>query len=124
MNNYSSIDFNVIEDPDKYFESLGHLHDARVERVDWLPESQELILFVDDLNSSLLDLPEYKGLAPAMLRFCGVDSVNLKFPKCESHLNVYGFQTSMSSSGLEIIIKFWPSGQCDLQCSSVGVKEL
>ncbi len=116
-------EFQIIEDPEKYFKSLGGLHDARVERIDWLPEEQKLMLFIDDLNSNFLDLPEYKGLAPATFMLHGVESVNLKFAKCESHLNIDEFTSIKPSSRLEVLIKFWPSGQCDLQCSSVSVRK-
>lgn len=124
MSEYKNKEFRVIEDPENYFKNLGALHDARVERIFWLPEKKELLLFIDDLNSGFLDLPEYKGFAPAILMFNGVESVDFKFAKCETHLNIFEFKTLMSTSRLEVIIKFWPSGQCDLQCSSVGVKDL
>lgn len=124
MNNYNNKDFHIVGEPEKYFAGLGDLHDARVERIDWLPEKQRLLLFLDDLNSNFLDLPEYKGLAPAILMLDGVESVNFKFAKCEKHLNIHEFKAVILSSRLDIIIKFWPSGQCDLQCSSVGIKEL
>ena len=123
MAKHKGKELQAIEDPEKYFNSLGGLHDARVERIDWLPGEQKFILFIDDLNSNFLDLPEYEGLAPVQLLLNGVESVNFKFAKCESYLNIYEFTIHKSSSRLEVNIKFWPSGQCDLQCSSIGIKK-
>lgn len=66
----------LIDDPKKFTDELGNLHDARIETMDYSADGQTLVLGISDLNAvyrngSPTDTPE-PDERPATLLFSGV----------------------------------------------------
>jgi len=63
---------HAVNDPKKFFEELGGLHDSRIEEVAFSSDDLRLQLKISDLNSNFRGLPEYNGERPCLLIFRGV----------------------------------------------------
>ena len=61
-----------IGDPIEFVARLGGLHDVEVERVEFDPLDQTLVLVVSDINANFAGLPDYKGSSACRLIFGGV----------------------------------------------------
>ena len=60
-----------------FLAGLGHLHDARITELRYSPNENELTLYLDDLYSNFIGLPEYPGETPACLAASGILALNV-----------------------------------------------
>lgn len=115
----------TIENPQKFFDELGNLHDARIKHFLWFPEEKRLAVSVDDINSNFAGLPEYQGCQPQTILLEGVREIDLRLEADEDHLNIYEF-TVIEKSGdpyLLAEIKCWPGGNIKVRCSSLHLED-
>jgi hypothetical protein len=79
----------ILGQPNRIFEALGDLHDARIESLRLSPGA--LVIAVDDLYSAYLDLPEYRGPLPASIEFGGLSALSIDAPAVR-HLTVFAVE--------------------------------
>ena len=108
--------------PAKFFTDLGGLHDAKVLAIDWDNVAASLSLAVDDINSNFKGLPEYRGRAPATVRFSGVTGLGLHFDAPnDGPLRVYEIECTESGSDLSLAVMLAPGGKLVFSCRSVDL---
>ncbi len=112
----------ILDDPRKFFKDLGGLHDARIEHLRWDPNHRQVTILVDDINSNFLDLPEYKGLAPATLTLSKVIGFILNVDRPDATLNIYELEVCPESAHLAAQFKIRPSGKIKIACASIGIE--
>jgi len=113
-----------IDDPHKFLYDLGGLHDARIERVLWLPENKCLEISVDDINSNFEGLPEYKGCQPSTISLEEVVEINFNITNVEDHINIDEFVVeAFNDTMLLAKLKCWPSGSIKVKFLSLQLSD-
>ncbi len=113
-----------INSPKAYFNDLGGLHDARIEKFSWRKQKKQFLLMVDDLNSCFFELPEYQGLRPAELIFSGVHSLRHEFQISSESFSIFGIEIIDSNEDIHVQIKCSPGGLIEMVCTSIEVRNL
>jgi hypothetical protein len=111
-----------IDNPVPYFESLGGLHDARVEEFGWLKNSPRISICIDDVNSNSLNLPGHV-LLPGKIVFEKVQNLDANLHIDGSSLSIYDLIAETKEGHLSISISFSPFGKMSFVCADVIVHE-
>lgn len=114
---------NTIREPKIFFGELGGLHDAVITAFSWNKEDRILRIGIDDLNSSFLDLPEYKGLRPVEIVFTGVQNLDCDIQIKGSNSNIYDFLIEEETCH-SINITCSPGGHFKCQCESIELRDI
>jgi hypothetical protein len=115
----------IIDKPRDFFEKLGNLHDARIERLKWLPKQQLLYISIDDLNSNFFGSTEYVGAQSGEILLSAVKKFYMDIEQTEEHLNIYDFAVKQSKDiFLEVEIKCSPGGSLKISCASISWEKL
>jgi len=109
----------VLNNPHEFFSELGDLHDARIERVQWLLHERRLTISIDDLYSNFLDLPEYKGLTPATIILNDVEDIEVNIGPVDDRINIFEFNAKVVDSSINVNVTCWPGGRIDIKCGSI-----
>ena len=89
----------MIEHPDQALHALGHLHDARIQRVELNFASRRLHLVLDDIDSNFEGLPGYTGARPGTLRFADACLQSAALRTCEEPLWISQLAVSAEDAG-------------------------
>ena len=113
-----------INQPSAYFKALGGLHDSRICKLLWDDEARILSISIDDLHANFLDLPEYDGLQPILIKFVDVSSVDIDTQVYENALSIYELEARDIDSFFDVEIKCSPGGLIKCKCKGIQlVKE-
>ena len=115
MKNYKilldELNENLKISPKDFFHNLGVLHDCEIKDLFYAKEESLLKIYLDDVYSGFLDLPEYKDLKNVYLNFViesfieiNIDSFN------DNKLRIYDIEFK----GKTIFLNFSPSGNINL----------
>jgi hypothetical protein len=113
--------FTTVDNPDSYIQSLGGLHDARMEGFELNLSNRTLTIAVDDLNSAFLDLPEYEGHYPADICLSGVSTVTADFEWAGRILSIYELAINRIDGQFGMQLKLAPSGSLVLTFQAMKV---
>jgi len=100
----------------QFIESLGELHDARLIRMQWLPQDERFEIEVADMYSNFLGLPEYPGAARGMFTFSGVSALDVSVVLKVERLTIYGWE--FDAAGTSNIL-FSPGGRIVVACNQI-----
>lgn len=110
-----------IKDPAAFFLALGGMHDARFHvRVNQSDET--LMIDVDDIYTSFLDLPEYPGKQNSTFTFFDVGNICLDFAVEDSiNCRIYDItiKSEKDSCRDTLIMSISPGGQLAFDFSTV-----
>lgn len=96
-----------------FLDALGGLHDATLERLEWLPEKQAVALHFDDLLSNFEGLKGYKGPQPGAVMLSGVSRCLITVPVSKDTASrVFSFDCHPSEEESILVsrLALWPSG--------------
>ena len=108
-----------INQPSVYFKALGGLHDSRICKLLWDNEARILSISIDDLHANFLDLPEYDGFQPIMIKFVDVSFVDIDTQVYENALSIYELETREIDSLFNIEIRCSPGGLIKCICKKI-----
>jgi hypothetical protein len=94
-----------------FLDALGGLHDATLERMEWLPEKQTVVLHFDDLLSNFEGGGDYKGPQPGTILLSGVSRCLIDVPMSKDttpHVFSFECRPSEQESILVSRIGLWP----------------
>ena len=117
-------DFGTLNNPTKFVDELGNLHDARIQRIEWQPTKRTLNFLIDDLYSNTVDLPEYPGEFPAKISLIEIVKLSLNFDGKDEYLCIDNFNVTQLESYIEIHINFWGGNELEAKCSSISIENL
>lgn len=113
----------IINNPKKFFDELGGLHDANIEKILLDIQLKSLCISVDDLNSNFLGLPEYQGLNPVDILFVEPDMVDINVQEPTSILRIYDMDLTNSKDGrINVRIDCSPGGYLKYECGSIELR--
>lgn len=110
-----------IEDTAAFFLALGGMHDARF-HVSANPSDKTLMIDVDDINSSTLDLPEYPGKQKSTFTFSKVTNVCMDYEIADSiNSRIYDIkiQSENNSFASKLTMLISPGGKLVFDFSTV-----
>jgi hypothetical protein len=112
-----------IDDPMRFFNDLGNLHDARVSALNWDECAKSLSISVDDLHANFSGFPEYQGCQPQTIVLENIGQMEISIENFQDRLNVDEFVVSATALGalMQVDVKFWPVGNIHVTCESIGV---
>ncbi len=113
-----------IEKPVQFFEDLGGIHDANIQKITWDKLKQELSLTLDDLNSCFVGLPEYDGLASAEIIFGEVVLLEVNLEISDDVNRIYDLTIVSMDKAYEATIKCSPAGFLKCTCRTISKKIL
>lgn len=113
-----------LNDAATFFEKLGGLHDARVDRLTWVADIRRMSVLVDDIHSNALGMDEYCGPTPAELAFDGVETMDVDFQIADVSLKIYELEAVVVKGKLKVEFAMAPGGRISLVCESVLLQEV
>lgn len=113
-----------IENPEIFFAELGGAHDAHITTFSWDRSNNILTIGIDDLNSSFIGLPEYKGVHPVTLTFSRVSSFDIDIQFINDQLNIYSIDVDANGDSYRFNIKCSPGGSFKFECKNLQVLDL
>lgn len=113
----------AINDPKVFFEELGGLHDARIEKFSLDFKKKLLWVSIDDLNSNFLDLPEYRGFRPADIYFVGVKVTDIDTQVFRDVFSIYDIKLANDDGGYQVKIECFPGGYFEFWCNAIEVDQ-
>jgi hypothetical protein len=114
----------VINNPKRFFNKLGDLHDARVEKFSWDMKGKALCISVDDLNSNILDLPDDQGLKPADIVFMGVVLVDINVQIMDDIFRIYDMEFVIENGVYDVKIGCSPGGYFKCKCRGIELRNI
>lgn len=96
----------------RFLDALGDLHDARLERLEWLPEKGAIALRFTDLMSAFVGLERYAGPQPGVIVLSGISRCLIEIPTSLEMPRVYSFECRAGDQESTLVarISLWPSG--------------
>lgn len=113
----------IVNNPKKFFDELGGLHDANIEKILLDINMKSLCMSVSDLNSNFLGLPEYQGLNPVDILFVNPIMVDIDVQEPTNILRVYDMDFTSSKDGrINVRVDCSPGGYLKCECSSIELR--
>jgi hypothetical protein len=111
---------DTVQDIGRFFGDLGGLHDAKVLKATWAPQSSELVISVDDLRANFSGLPGHEGPRPATLVFGEVSRISFS---ADSHMpsvvRIFDVECSADSNAVALLLS--PSGRIEVEFRTLAV---
>lgn len=113
-------DSSQIERPGDFFSSLGGLHDADVNLLEWDTTRAELIISIDDLYSNFFQTPEYPGKLSVRLKAIGLSALKVEATQGKYPVRILNFKVSQTSSDLPLSVAIiFGEGKIEFECQGI-----
>src|SRR6266536_1149790 len=100
----------VINDSQKWFASMGGLHDSRIDSFEWQIGTRTLVVKVNDLFANFRDTDQDVGSLPASLSFLAVSSLEMTVDPFTDMLRIYDVESHVARGRTVIRLRLAPGG--------------
>lgn len=106
----------------RFVESLGGLHDARVLVLEWSAVDRRLRIVVSDIYANSLGLPEYSGPTQATVVFSDTSRLEVEADFTLDGLSIFDWIMSRKDRDtISSVITFAPGGKLTVECRSIDI---